>query len=244
MMPYFHFINSVYFDALTSSLYNSIVLFLIMIYINFQIGVNITMKNLLKLSLILSFSLSLIGCTAGQAKTEDITDQAVINEMNSIITENVVTYFQIDVPTDINYEYSALKRFISTQEDPKSEVHHANVFQASYKVKDAPEGTLQGYGGILTPDNSGITGLIINLAPAKDSKPQAIAETDLKAMASTFLKDSGLVSADEELTFLEVNGKASSSAVSILNFETATRMFAVGIDLYVGKPVYFEFIEK
>lgn len=202
------------------------------------------MKKLLKLSLILTFSLSLMGCSFGQAKTEKITDETVISEMNTIITKNVETYFKTDVPTDITYEYSALKRFIPSPEDPKTQVHHANVFQASYKVKDAAEGTLLGYGGILTPDNSDITGLIINFAPAKDSKPQALSEADLIAQATDFLKEFEFVSANEEVTFLEVNSKASSSAVCILNFETATRMFAVGIDLYSGHTVYFEFVNK
>ncbi|MEG0353007.1 MAG: hypothetical protein RR915_06040 [Cellulosilyticaceae bacterium] len=202
------------------------------------------MKKLLKISLILSLSLSLMGCSMGQAKTEDITDQAIIDQMNTIITDNVATYFQTEVSTDIPYEYSALKRFIGSPEDPKVEVHHANVFQASYNEKDATEGTLVGYGGILTPDNSDITGLIINLAPAQDAKPQAFSETDLVAKATNFLSDFELVPAGEEITFLEVNGKASSSAVSILNFETASRMFAVGIDLYSGQAVYFEFINK
>ncbi|MEG0500866.1 MAG: hypothetical protein RR525_01395, partial [Cellulosilyticaceae bacterium] len=72
------------------------------------------MKKLLKISLILSLSLSLMGCSMGQAKTEDITDQAIIDQMNTIITDNVATYFQTEVSTDMPYEYSALKRFIGS----------------------------------------------------------------------------------------------------------------------------------
>ncbi|MGL6173288.1 MAG: hypothetical protein ACRC1P_01580 [Cellulosilyticaceae bacterium] len=201
------------------------------------------MKKLLKMSLILTLGLSLIGCSAN-AKTEDITDTQTITQMDTLIKEKVSTYFNVTIPTDLTYEYNAFKRFIPSQEEPKTDVHHANIFQAAYKTKDPVEGQLLGYGGVLTPDNTDITGLIINIAPAEEAEPMKLAETDLIATATTFLNESGLVPADEELTYLEINQKGSSGSVTILNFETTTQMYAVGIDLFSGKAVYFEHVVK
>lgn len=202
------------------------------------------MKNLLKISFVLMFSLSLMGCSMGQAKTEEITDEQTITQMNTLVQENVKTFYDVEVPSDLTYEYNASKRFVGTQEDPKGENHHANIFQAVHKTKDPVSGQLLGYGGVLTPDNTGITGLIINIYHDKDENPKEFAETDLVAIATNFLKEKGLVGADEEINFIEINKKASSSAVSVLNFETATKMYAVGVDLFSGTPAYFEFLDR
>lgn len=201
------------------------------------------MKKLLKMSLILTLGLSLIGCSA-KAKTEDITDTQTITQMDTLIKEKVTTYFNVTVPDDLTYEYNAFKRFIPSEDDPKTDVHHANIFQAAYKTKEPLEGQLLGYGGVLNPDNTDITGLIINIAPSEDAEPMQLAETDLIATATNFLTESGLVADDAELTYLEVNQKGSSGSVTILNFETSTEMYAVGIDLFSGKAVYFEHVAK
>lgn len=201
------------------------------------------MKKLFKLSLILSLGLALVGCSNG-VTNEEITDQEAIEQMNTFVKEKVNTYFQVEVPTDINYDYTAYNQFVKTEESPDTPVHHATIFQANYKVKDPAADTLVGYGGILSPDQSELKGLIVSIAAESDATPQELSEEQLVKIASDFLKSSDLLKADETLTFLEVNQKSSSSGVSILNFETSSRLFAVGIDIYLASPVYFEFIDK
>ena len=202
------------------------------------------MKKLIQVAFITLFTLSLMGCSAGKAKTEDITDSTIITQMDTFTKEQVQAYFDIEVPTDLTYEFSASKRFIPSTENPKEDVHHANILQAVYKTKDPISGTVIGYGGILTPDNTGLTGLIVSVYQAEDTKPQELSEAQLSEIGMSFLKDKNLSNANEELTFSGIDSKSSSKDVTILNFETPSRIFAVGVDLYSAKPVYFEFLDK
>lgn len=202
------------------------------------------MRKVFKMSLVIALGLSLMGCSMGQAKMEEITDTTVISQMDETVKDYVKEYFNVEIPTDLTYDYTASKRFIGTEEDPKAEIHHANVFQAAHKTEEPLAGQLLGYGGILTPDNTSLTGLIINIYPEAGAEVPEIAQEQLITIATDFMKETGLVGADEEVTFSEINAKASSESVTILNFETVSKMYAIGIDLFTSSPVYFEYIVK
>ncbi len=195
------------------------------------------MKRLLTAILLLSTSLSLTACSGNYGKTEKIKDPILLESMNQTIIKATHYYFDTEIPVDKSFEYEAFQSFIPSTQNKKEYIHHSNIFQAS---TDAKEGEISAYGGVLTPDNQSVTGLILNVFNEK-VPPKAYTEDDVKEIAIQFLRDKQLVESEEKVDFVERNDKASSTYVAVLNFDSETKRFAVGVNLQFGTIVYFEY---
>ncbi|MGL5677412.1 MAG: hypothetical protein ACRDDX_13445 [Cellulosilyticaceae bacterium] len=198
------------------------------------------MKRLLTTIVLLITSLSLTACGGGSyGKTEPIEDAALLARMNETIAQATTQYFDIEIPTDVSFKHEAFKSLIPSPENPKEFIHHSNIFQAAMTT-DPVEGQLSAYGGVLSPDSQTIMGLILNVYNEK-TPPQSLSDEEIQKIATDFLKAKELVASEEKLTFLATNKEASSEYVKILNFDSETNRFAVGVNLQFGKVVYFEF---
>lgn len=197
------------------------------------------MKRLLITCSLLLLSLSLTACASfGKGKTEPIKDETILNTMNQTISEAVSYYFDLDVPNDVAFEYQAFKSLVPSPENKKDYTHHSDVFQAT-RVGDAVPNELYAYGGILSPDNTTLTGLVLSMNNEKVS-PQVYSMDELETIAVEFLKEKELLLEDESISLTGKNEQASSTYMTVLNFSTDTRRYAVGINLQYGNIVYFE----
>lgn len=198
------------------------------------------MKKFLKLTLLSLCMLSLVGCTKSYGQKIPIEDAPKLEAMNVLVKDGIEHYFDIAIPQDLIFEYEAFESHLPSSEDSETLMHFNDIFQAMLKDKPIP-GKISGYGGVLSPEDQELVGLIVNIHD-EDTKPQAFSEDQLKEIAINFLKSKELIGADESLTFTNVNKDASSKIVQILNFETATTRYAVGINMQFGKVVYFEHV--
>lgn len=194
------------------------------------------MKRLLTAIFLLATSLSLTACSGSYGKTKKIKDPLILEAMNQTIIEATQYYFDTEIPKDVTFEYEGFKSFIPSTKNQKEYIHHSNIFQAS---TDAIEGEISAYGGVLSPDSQSVTGLILNVFNEK-VPPKSYTEDDVKDIAIQFLRDKQLVESEEKVTFVERNDKASSTYVTVLNFNSETKRFAVGVNLQFGTIVYFE----
>ncbi len=194
------------------------------------------MKRLLTAIFLLSTTLSLTACSGSYGKTEKIKDPILLESLNQTIVEATQYYFDTEIPVDKTFEYEGFKSFIPSPKNTKEYIHHSNIFQAS---TDAREGEISAYGGVLSPDNQSVTGLILNVFNEK-VPPKAYTEDDVKEIAIQFLRDKQLVESEEKVTFVGRNDKASSTYVTVLNFDSETKRFAIGVNLQFGTIVYFE----
>lgn len=198
------------------------------------------MKRLITIFSLLLLSLSLTACTSfGRGKTEPIKDETLLNTMNETISNAINYYFDLDVPNDIAFDYEAFQSLVPSPENGKNYIHHSNVFQAT-RVGDAVPNELYAYGGILSPDNKTLTGLVLSINNEKVS-PKAYSKDELETIAVKFLKEKKLILEGESATLVGTNEKASSTYMTILNLNTATKRYAVGINLQYGTIVYFEY---
>lgn len=197
------------------------------------------MKRLLLSSSLLLISLSLTACSQfGRGRTEAIKDTTTLTSMNEKITSATEYYFDTTIPEDIAFEYEAFKSLIPSPESGKDYIHQSNIFQA-INPEDAVEGEISAYGGVLSPNNSAVKGLILNVFNEKVS-PKTYSPEELQKIATDFLVNKKLIKEDEPITFVGINEKASSTYISVLNFNTSTTRFAVGVNLQFGTIVYFE----
>ena len=174
------------------------------------------------------------GCS-GYGETEKITDSDVLSEINQVIVHGMEEYFQIIVKDD-DYTFEAFKSYIPNEDG--SMLHLNNIFQSELS-SDPIVGQLSSYGGILTPDNKDICGLILNVYQDSDT-PISVTVEDAEQIALDFLNDSSLVPAGEITSYTGQNNNASNEYISIINFSSETTAFAVGVSLQTGDITYFE----
>lgn len=196
------------------------------------------MKRLMTSMLFILMTMTLTACSGGYGKTEPITDADTLSQMNTSIAAATEYYFDTTIPEDETFNYEAFKSFIPSPENKKEYIHHSNIFQAAI-TGDAVEGQIASYGGVLSPDGTQVTGLILNVFNEKVS-PQTYSVEELEKIAVDFLRAKELVGIDESITLIGTNDKASSSYIKVLNLDSDTKRFAVGVNLQFGTVVYFE----
>lgn len=197
------------------------------------------MKRLSTLIILLITTLSLTACgSLGYGKTVAIEDPSTLSTMNQTISSAVEYYFDVAIQENQTFNYEAFESHIPDANGSKEHIHQSNIFQAMV-TGDAVEGEISSYGGVLTPDNTSITGLILNIFNEKVG-PTVYTQEELETIAINFLSSKKLITADEKVTFTDINEKASSTYITVLNFNTETTRFAVGVNLQFGNVVYFE----
>ncbi len=195
------------------------------------------MKRLFQATLLLIATVSLTACGGSQEPVE-ITDTALVNEMNTTVIEGMRTYLDTTIPTDVAFEQKGYKNEGRTGNGDEV-IHFNNVFQAT-AVEEPGEGQVVSYGGVLSLDGE-LTGLILNVK--NDTLPVgAYTNEQLQEMASAFLRDKALVGADEALTFIGINNDASAKQLTIVKVNSTTHSFAIGLNLQTGTVFYFEHI--
>ncbi|MHC1750623.1 MAG: hypothetical protein AB9856_20320 [Cellulosilyticaceae bacterium] len=197
------------------------------------------MKHLFKSTFLIALVMTLTSCSPmGHGKTEAIKNQAILSQINKTITDAIQYYFDVTIPPDVSFKYEAFKSFIPSEANKKEYTHNSNIFQAAVPG-DAIQGEVSSYGGVLTPDNTAVTGLILNVFNEKVG-PKLYTQEELEKIATDFLKNKQLVKPNEPIVLVGPNEKASSTYITVLNFDTADKRFAVGINLQFGTIVYFE----
>ena len=188
------------------------------------------------MAIALAMTATFVGCGGAYGDSIEITDQAMLTEMKEIVLTGIEEYFDLTVPED-NYTLQGFETHI-TQTDNTTQ-HLNNIFQGALEGKSETN-LLTAYGGILSPDNKELYGIILNVYPDTE-EPLGLTLEEVEAIGVQFLTDKNLVPTGETVVSIGQNTEASNEYATIVNYDSQTMRFAVGVSPYSGGVTYFEY---
>lgn len=197
-------------------------------------------KSIIKIvGIMVMGSMALVGCMGTKNKVEEeaITDNATIQEIQTIARENIKKYFDVDINDGIVREEQITKTSLPNPDKQGEYIYSNNVFKAMAKDQ-VEEGQLHSYGIILSTDNKEIKGVLANIYTTQE--PKKVEESILVDIAQKFLNEKGIVASGEQATFENIEKQLSTKQNSVLRFKYQDRNMLVGINLQNQKVYYFE----
>ncbi len=179
----------------------------------------------------------LTGCSSSAyGKVEKIVDDDRLSSLDAVTTQAVEYYFDIDIDEDLGYTLEAFESYIPHNDDY---IYHSNIFQAELENVDFVDGDIAGYGGIFDPVSHEVMGMVISRVTDKGETID-YTQDEIIHIALDFLKEKQLIDSTQTLTYVNTNEKASSEYLTVINLDSATHRYAVGVNLQYAKVVYFE----
>lgn len=194
------------------------------------------MKKLLKVGTLIFCMTLLGGCgTKSQFVQEEVTDGAMIKVLNEEAIQSINTYFDIVVDPNLDMERKAVKNVPTSKY--ADTLPETTVFTA--QIKEEPqEGELYSYAFMKDEETEDIKGVFVNVYSKAEAK--AYSEEELKQIAETFIKEKGLASEGEAITFEGMRDYNGAKFIKSLVYTCGDVPILLNINLQDGKVMSFE----
>ncbi len=192
--------------------------------------------------IVILISLLLSGCSSSAPSNDVIIeDPARISQYNQMAIDAIDEYFDIEIPENVEFAQQALESY-TTVEGIDDSIHFANIFQASRDINKIENGDVYAYGIVLSPDDRTINGVLLSIF---DDDLPVIAYTldELLEIAENFLRKHDFIEDWDTITHIPASELSSESPLSIIQVQSSTHKFAIGISTQYSKVILFERIE-
>ena len=166
---------------------------------------------------------------------EAITDEKMIKELDAIAQETMAKYFEVEVSDQPEWQVVAVRN--KAKED--SGLTNVISLTAKDEAENKQEGDLEFYGIIMEEDSKEVRGAIyqqVVTGPVLE-----LSDEEVKARAEAFLREKGLVTANETLTIDELKSDEGQPQLRALSMKTEKTAYAVVYNLQADKVMYFEY---
>lgn len=194
------------------------------------------MKKIVKICTILLSVMLLGGCSQSIVNQEEVTDTAIINELDEIAQENLKKYFNVEVDQTKSREKQVQRNV--PKEEVADTIQETMVFTA--KLESEPiEGELYSYGVMVNSETKAVTGLLKSVYSKADVQPYT--DEEIEAIAQKFVREHELIASDKEVVLDKVTANASDKTMKMVTYKIGEKYLLIGVNLQEGQAVYFEY---
>ena len=175
------------------------------------------------------------GCGRSPYNQEPVTDEAVVDHLNTLAKEQLEKYFDVTVNDYIEMTGNVTRYIPREEESGLSEI----LILLEQQEGEPAEGQLYSYQIMVDAETDEVRGVYYGVY--NTSEAGAYTEQQLDEIGRSFIEEHQMIPEGEELSLLKVKAVTGAKHIQSLTYQYGERYLLINVNTQDGKVMSFEY---